>query len=164
MSEHFNTRQTLIAKIKDQYDEQSWDEFVNFYKPYIYVVVRNMGIDTKDIEDVCQKILLVIWTDLPKFKYEPQKCKFRTWMNQITFNCTRNFRRRDQAYQKRNNKAALDCDEAAIIEPEVNDLMEREWKKHITQLALDNIRASLINFPIGTSLDLSSALAIERWQ
>lgn len=143
MSEHFNTRQTLIAKIKDQHDEHSWEEFVSYYKPYIMVVVQNMGVKSADLEDVVQKILLVIWKNLPSFKYDPQKCKFRTWMNQITYNCTRNAQRSDSSYEKRNLKMALDNEVNSTIEPDVNDLMEREWKRHMTQLALDNIRPSV---------------------
>ena len=143
MSEYFNTRHTLIAKIQDQHDDKSWEEFVAFYRPYIYTVVKSMSLPTQEIEDVSQAILLALWERLPSFKYEPQKCKFRTWMNGITFNIVSNAKRKDHSYKKRNSKYALESGSQLPIEPEINKLMDSEWKKHMTQLAIDNIRPAV---------------------
>ena len=59
--ESFNTRQTLIAKIRNQHDDRSWEEFVYFYERYIFVVVNKMGVSYQECEDLVQKVLLVLW-------------------------------------------------------------------------------------------------------
>ena len=143
MSKAYHTRQTLIAKIKNQHDEQSWEDFVRYYQRYIYVVVADMGVPNRDVEDVCQRILLVLWEKLPEFQYEPSKCKFRTWMNRVTFNCVSNYRRTDSSYQKKVAKFSADHEDDLSIDPEIDKTMEVQWKKHMTQLALDNIRDSV---------------------
>ena len=37
------TRQTLLQKIKDTHNEDSWNEFVAIYRPYIFVIIKNLG-------------------------------------------------------------------------------------------------------------------------
>lgn len=143
MSEALNTRQTLIERVQDQTDENSWEEFVSLYSPYIYVVCKNLGVLPHDIEDVKQKILVRVWKGLPDFKYDPQKCKFRTWVNSIVFNCARNHMRSKKSYQARNQKYNFEMGNQSSSKTEVEDLMEKEWKKHIAQLALDNIKDSV---------------------
>ena len=36
------TRLTLINRIKNKFDDQSWEEFSEIYRPYIAVIIRNM--------------------------------------------------------------------------------------------------------------------------
>ena len=142
MSEYYRTRQTLIAKIKDQHDDRSWEEFVVFYKPYIHVVLADVGVASEDIEDLCQNILLTLWEKLPSFNYEPKKCKFRTWMNIYTINMARNYKRKNGAYRSRNTKYAEENIQESM-DPEIAESMESEWKKHVTNMALNNIRSSM---------------------
>ena len=55
-----NTRQTLIAKIRNQHDEGAWDDFVNFYRPYIATVITKMGVTQRATDDVIQKVVTVM--------------------------------------------------------------------------------------------------------
>ena len=87
------TRQTLIQKICNQYDDDAWNDFVSLYKGYIYIVIRKMNIPHDQVADLLQEILLKLWNKLPEFKYEPNKAKFRTWLNRITKNHVLNYLR-----------------------------------------------------------------------
>jgi RNA polymerase sigma factor (sigma-70 family) len=143
MNNSYNTRQTLIAKIKDQHDETSWEEFIRLYERYIYVVVMKMGVPVKDVEDVCQRILLVIWEKLPDFEYEPKKCKFRSWMNRVTFNCVSSYKRSDYYHKKKLELFSAENAEELSLSSELDQSMEVQWKQHMTKLALDNISHEL---------------------
>ena len=68
--EHF-TRQTLLQKIKDVQNEDSWNEFVEIYRPHIYVIIKNLGVRTDEIEDHVQSTMVICWQKLPDFHYEP---------------------------------------------------------------------------------------------
>ena len=62
MNQARNTRQTLLLKIRDQYNEDAWEEFIAFYRPYVYRVVLNLGqIQVVDREDIIQEVLLIAW-------------------------------------------------------------------------------------------------------
>ena len=142
MSSDYNTRHTLIAKIRNQHDDHSWEDFVYFYKRYIYVVIVKMGVSHQDAEDLVQRVLLALWEKLPSFEYEPNKCKFRTWMNQITRNTV-------IAYFRKQKRHKNDLERAASIrlnesdehnEPEIYNMAENEWKLHVSNLAWENIK------------------------
>ena len=142
MSEHFNTRQTLIAKIKDQHDHKSWEDFVYFYERYIYLVVHNLGVPTSDVEDLVQKVLINLWEKLPEFQYQPGKCKFRTWMTTVIRNITYNYFRASSRYQKRLENAAEEMDDDSGM-PDIYKVAEDNWKDHIANLAWENIKENL---------------------
>ena len=42
-NQNYNTRQTLLAKIKNNHDESSWADFTYYYQQYIYNIVRKMN-------------------------------------------------------------------------------------------------------------------------
>ena len=131
MSSDYNTRHTLIAKIRNQHDDHSWEDFVYFYQRYIYVVIAKMGVNNQDVEDLVQRVLLALWEKLPSFEYEPNKCKFRTWMNQITRNTVIAYFRKQQRYKNDLDRAAsirLNEEDPEQSEPEVYNMAEKEWK------------------------------------
>lgn len=139
----FNTRQTLIAKIRNQHDDRSWEEFVYFYERYIFVVVNKMGVSYQECEDLVQKVLLVLWEKLPDFEYTPDKCKFRTWMNTIIRNVVVGYFRKSKRRANDVERASLqrlnqNPDEFDI--PEIYGVAETEWKLHISNLAWENIK------------------------
>jgi len=135
------TRLTLIQRAQDQSDEAAWSEFVEIYKNYIYVIIRKMGINDKDCEDILQQVLLKLWKTLPDFEYGKNKSKFRTWLGTITHSSTMDFFRR-QASQDRRIEGATNAQMThlnTINKPEIEEMAEREWRLYITNLAMNNI-------------------------
>ena len=65
----YKTRETLLEKIKDKHDEESWEDFVFYYKGFIYVVCRKMNLNHHDSEEIVQNVLLASWDALPDFTY-----------------------------------------------------------------------------------------------
>ena len=94
MTEHFHTRMTLIAKLRNQHDEKSWEEFIHFYQKYIQVLIVKDGVPSKDVDDLTQKVLLKLWKNLPEFNYQPHKCKFRSWMRVVVGNMVTSYFRK----------------------------------------------------------------------
>ena len=71
------TQKTLLIKLRDQHDEASWHRFIDYYKNYIYVVIKGLGVGHSELDDVSQAILVKLWKNLPEFDYEPEKGTFR---------------------------------------------------------------------------------------
>ena len=135
-----NTRKTLIQKICNQYDENSWESFVEIYQPYLYVIIRRMNIPHDEIADLLQNILLKLWKKLPEFTYEPNKAKFRTWLFGITKNHVLNYLRDKQYKSKKKDIFCIDQDRAN--ESEIDLLMTKEWENYIANKAMERVRAS----------------------
>ncbi len=140
--QNMKTRQTLLLKLRNKFDENSWEEFVNIYKPYIQAVVRNIGVNEADIDDVSQQVMLAAWEQLPKFKYEVSKGRFRSWLTAVTKNTAKNFFRHkyrhvDRIKEHLASGGANEIDR--ITSPEVDTIAEKEWEKYITDMAWERI-------------------------
>lgn len=169
MSNQYNTRQTLLAKLKDQHDQRSWEEFVALYERYIYLVIYNVGVPHNDVDDLAQKVLLKLWKSLPDFDYQPGKCKFRTWMTTVIKNSCYNYFRTKQSYDRKLDSAANE-NTSTVSMPDVYELAEKNWKEHISNLAWENIkdnlaesnRKSFLMMAEGKSVDeISKALGLK---
>ncbi|MDD7985111.1 sigma-70 family RNA polymerase sigma factor [Lentisphaera marina] len=135
----YYTRQTLLQKIKDVYSEDSWNEFVEIYRPYIYHVIKTFGVKAHEIEDHVQTTLIVCWQKLPEFQYEPDKGRFRYWLSRIAkytvSNHSRKYRRRAELDQE--------IEIPTSLSPEIEEISDREWKMFISKMAWDNIKDDL---------------------
>lgn len=138
-----NTRLTLIQKISKEQDEKLWEEFVHYYKRYLYVVIRNMNMAHHDTEEIVQTVMLKVWDKLRDFQYQPSKGKFRYWLCTIARNCVIDFVRKQQSQTRRTEglKEKEQSNDLSNIEmPEVEEIAEREWQNYIANMALENIR------------------------
>ena len=137
----YNTRATLIQRVQNQQDEQSWAEFVEIYRRYIYAIIRSMNISEHDTEDILQQVLINLWNSLPKMDCQKIK-RFRSWLSTVTKNCVTDFIRKRTREANRLEKAAKDNTLTylkTIRLPEIDSIAEREWEIHLTNLALNNI-------------------------
>ena len=138
MSKPLNTRQTLLFKIRNQYDDSAWDEFIHFYRPYVYRVIQNLNCKSSDIEDILQEVMLIAWKMLPEFEYDSSKGRFRSWLCTVA-------RRTFFTFVNRSNKNEVFEDVikseelSSGIDPEIEDISRREWEKHIADMAWESI-------------------------
>jgi RNA polymerase sigma factor (sigma-70 family) len=131
-----NTRLTLLEKIRDRHDEQSWEEFVDTYRPFVYSVCRQMKLNHHDSEELTQDVLLKLWDKLPEFQYS-QNGRFRGWLCTITGNVVKNFFR---SHQRRTERQQKYCENDADFMPEIEKIAEKNWKKYAVVRAMENIR------------------------
>jgi RNA polymerase sigma-70 factor (ECF subfamily) len=139
--DQYNTRATLIQRVQNQHDEQSWEEFVRVYRRYIYAIIRSMNISEHDTEDILQQVLINIWNSLPKMDCDKIN-RFRSWLSTVTKNAVTDFIRKRTREAKRLEKAGQD-DTLTYLKtirlPEIESIAEKEWEIHLTNLALENI-------------------------
>ena len=133
------TRQTLIQRIKNQYDESSWREFIEVYRPYIAAIIRNMNVKEDEIDDHVQSVLIICWQKLPTFEYDPFKGKFRYWLSRISSYTVNNHIRK----LARRNELSEKVDIPMSIPPEIEKMAETEWKSFIAKMAWENIVSEL---------------------
>ena len=131
MSDNLNTRLTLIERVKKLKDDNSWEDFVLYYKGYIFAVIQGMGMSNQDAEDLSQKVLLKLWKNLPDYEYRPGSCKFRTWLCTVIRSEVYSWLRSRQSQDRRieNYKNNLNDDSFSV--PEIEKIADHEWKDHI---------------------------------
>ena len=141
----WNTRQTLLEKIRDKHDENSWEDFVFYYKQYIYVVVRSMNLTHHDAEEIVQMVLLKVWEKLPDFQYDREKGRFRGWLCRVTGNIVKNFLRSRKSQINRVEKLKQQEEINylnSVSLPEIEKIASREWETYIANIAWKNIENS----------------------
>ncbi|WDE98681.1 RNA polymerase sigma factor [Lentisphaera profundi] len=140
----YNTRHTLIAKIREQHNEQSWEEFTALYKAYLYSVVIRMGASESDRDDLVQKALIEIWKSLESFEYVPGEGKFRNWIYGVTKNVCLGHFRSSKRYNNKIQRAGEDTAFHPLADESSKDeIEESEWKKHIFKLSWQRIEGEL---------------------
>jgi RNA polymerase sigma factor (sigma-70 family) len=140
----WNTRQTLLEKIRDKHDETSWEDFVYYYKNYIYVVVRSMNLNHHDAEEIVQLVLVKVWDKLPDFQYDSEKGRFRGWLCRVTGNLVKNYLRSRKSQTNRVEKMKEQTPDYldGVSVPEIDVIADREWENYIANMAWNNIENS----------------------
>ena len=133
MDDPYKTRKTLIQRLKENHDEQSWEEFLRIYRPYIHAVIRNMNISENDADDIVQQVMLKVWNKIGEKDEDPSK-RFRNWLSTVTSNCVKNYIRKRVLDAERLEKAQRDDANSylnTIRLPDLDRIAEREWRVHM---------------------------------
>jgi RNA polymerase sigma-70 factor (ECF subfamily) len=94
------TSTSLIARVRDPQDSQSWQEFVQLYEPLLYSYVRGRGLEASEARDVVQDVFIVLLRALPTFELDNRKGRFKTWLWQVTMNAVADHCRRTRSRQR----------------------------------------------------------------
>ena len=142
-SDPYQTRMTLIRRVQNPLDETSWEDFIQIYQGYAYAIIRNMNINPSDAEDLVQQLMVKLWTKIPEMDIE-QIRSFRGWIARTTRNMVIDFIRKKTRETHGLDGAKQDSTKSylnAIRLPEIEQIAEREWKLHLTNLAMQNIQS-----------------------
>ena len=139
-NDQLNTRLTLMARIKDKHDEESWQEFVNYYKQYVYNITRSMNLSHHDATEIVQLIMVKMWNKLPEFDVDSIRGKFRNWLYTVTANQVKDYIKARDRKNTRHQKAEQEKSYLGNISvPEVERIAKREWENYIAQLAWEKV-------------------------
>lgn len=108
VSTGYTTRPSQLRKLGEQ-DEAAWREFYNKYKAMIWAIGARMGLSDSDREDLLQDVAVVCCNRLKNFYYDPEKCRFRSFLFGIVRNVAFNIRRKNQKLG-RSDQLARDYD------------------------------------------------------
>src|SRR5712691_3731223 len=78
------TRPSLLQRLKSGDDLQSWQEFYRTYGGLIRFFAVKAGLTADEAEEVVQETAIGVARGLPEFVYDPQVCRFKTWLLNLT--------------------------------------------------------------------------------
>ena len=136
--EQWKTRQTLIDRARDPNDSQAWDEFTNYYANFIRMVLMQLRAPQDDLEDLSQTILVKLWQNLSTVKLDRDHARFRTWLGTVIRNTFYTHCSQAASRKRRDTNAAI----ANAVPPDIEDIIETEWRKHIIALVIERLNAS----------------------
>ena len=134
------TRPSLLLRLRDVDDADAWREFVRLYTPLVFGHCVRHGLQEADAADVSQEVMRVTAADMPKFQYDSQRGKFRSWLLQVT-------RHRLYKFYARNRRDPQPTSETAIerfleLEPSVDEQArwEEDYRKRLFTWATEKAR------------------------
>ena len=65
------TRQSLLERLCDLRDDDSWREFYRTYWKLIYRAATSAGLSSEEAEDVVQETMISVARRMETFRYEP---------------------------------------------------------------------------------------------
>lgn len=133
----WTTRKSLIERVLNG-DEESWDTFYANYSRLIYAIGEKSGLSADDCEDLLQEVMRTIFNNKDCFRYDSATGKFRTYLTGIVKHKVCDF------YRKRDDRmVAMDeesLQETAEPANRLDDVCTEEWKNHILNVALMELR------------------------
>lgn len=90
MSSFPETRYSLIARLERADDEEAWREFLAIYRPIVYRIARQRGLQHADAEDLAQQVFSAVGRAIRSFQPDPARGRFRSWLARIAQNATIN--------------------------------------------------------------------------
>jgi RNA polymerase sigma-70 factor (ECF subfamily) len=82
--EFIPTRRSLLTRLKQWDDQESWRDFFDTYWKLIYGVARKSGLEDTEAQDVVQETVASVARRMPEFKYDPAIGSFKSWLLRLT--------------------------------------------------------------------------------
>ena len=140
------TRQSLLSRLRDWQDHDGWREFFDTYWRLIYRVARQAGLDDTRAQDVVQNTFIYLARRMPKFRYDPGRGSFKSWLRRVTRSRISVFLRRAEAKEPPLPQLSLEEDDVGVWEsvPDpagevLDEIWQREWEENLLKAALRRI-------------------------
>jgi RNA polymerase sigma-70 factor (ECF subfamily) len=82
--EFLPTRLSLLARLKDWGDQESWQECFDTYHRLIHSVALRAGLEQAEAQDVVQETVLTVAKRIGAFRADPERGSFKAWLLVIT--------------------------------------------------------------------------------
>lgn len=142
------TRQTLLERLKELGDDDSWRDFFNTYWTLIYEVALKSGLTETEAEEVVQETVISVARKIPSFQYDPSKGSFKGWLLNLTrWRITDQLRKRPA-----NQHVPLPNSDGTTITSGIEEIggscnfetvWDQEWERNQFALALDRVKAKV---------------------
>jgi RNA polymerase sigma-70 factor (ECF subfamily) len=184
MDEAIPTRQSLLGRLKDWNDQESWQVFFDTYWRLIYNAAMRAGLDDAEAQDVVQETILSVSKKLPGFEYDPAKGSFKGWLLTMTrWRITDQLRRRtpETGQPGPERLSPTSTAQTATIErlPDpagsvLDALWDEEWEGNLLAAAVERVKKKVapreyqvFDFYVSQKLPVSQvarALRVNRGQ
>jgi RNA polymerase sigma-70 factor (ECF subfamily) len=145
--EFIPTRYSLLSRLQNWDDQESWKDFFDTYWRLIYSIALKSGLTDAEAQDVVQETVICVARDISKFKRDPRLGSFKGWLRNLT-----RWRIADQLRRRNPNAFGEEPSSngnASVVEPaEIPDpldaglenIWEAEWQSNLMAAALERVK------------------------
>ena len=138
---HFNnetTRSSVLKAVADTENEAAWQRLFDLYAGFVFSIARSKGLKPEDADDIVQMVFSDLARNLPTFKYDRAKGRFRSYLAGLV-----HWRVMDRLKAgKRDMELMASFEEEAKATSSADDeaFEEREWQAAALEEALRRIK------------------------
>lgn len=134
---HSNTTKASHLRRMREMEDAAWEEFYGKYRSMIAAVGKKHGLAPGDCDDLMQQVTAVMCERLRTFVYEPEKCRFRSFLYRVAANLSYNIRRK-----KRKAAAALPAT-PDYTEPDIDLAFMKEYENYLLGRSFELLKRSM---------------------
>ena len=147
--EFIPTRQSLLSRLKNWDDQESWKVFFDTYWKLIYSAAIKAGLTDAEAQDAVQETVISVMKSMPEFKYDAKNGSFKAWLLRLTrWRIVDQFRKR-----QRGIAPAGDSDTStgtAVIEGMIDPagskleaVWNEEWESNLVDAAVERVKTKV---------------------
>jgi len=146
------TRWTLIKRLKNWDDQESWREFFEIYWKLIFGVATKAGLNHDEAQEVVQTTVMSVCKNIKEFKADPSAGSFKAWLLKLTrWRITDQLRKRPPDFDARVHRPSqgdAGGDHATPTEENIPDpagnfleaIWDEEWAKNLVDAAMEKLK------------------------
>lgn len=149
MADWNSTRKSLLCKLKNWDDQESWREFFNTYSRLVYSVALKSGLTDSEAQEVVQETFIAVAKKLPEFKYDPEIGSFKSWLLHTTqWRIVDQLRKRKKQaqFQSRCGTETGTSQIERVPDPaslNLDALYETEWRDSLFSFAVEKVKGKV---------------------
>ena len=139
---HFNnetTRSSVLKAVADTENTAAWNRLFDLYAGFVFSMARHKGLKPEDADDIVQVVFADLARNLPTFKYDREKGRFRSYLAGLV-----NWRVMDRLKaSKRDAELKANFWKEAKSAGGDDDFSEREWQAAAMEESLRRMKPSV---------------------
>jgi RNA polymerase sigma factor (sigma-70 family) len=143
------TRQTLLVRLRDVDNHESWKDFFDTYWKLIYGTAVRAGLTDSEAQEVVQETVIAVARNIPDFRYNPAIGSFKGWLLKLTrWRIMDQLRRRHREMElgRWKSETSNPNEIEAVAEPEKTSLesfWNEEWETNVVGAAIERVKNSV---------------------
>ena len=139
------TRYSLLSRLKDWDDNESWRVFFDTYWRLIYVMALKAGLTRTEAQEVVQETVICVAKDIQKFKRDRRLGSFKGWLRNLTrWRIADQFRKRTRLARADDSGAERPFQPVEALPDLANEHdesdWEEEWQSHLLRTAMQRVK------------------------
>ena len=147
VEETIPTRHSLLSRLKDWQDQESWKVFFDTYWRLIYHAARKAGLTEAEAQDAVQETVISVMKKMPGFEYEKTGGSFKAWLLQLTsWRIVDQFRKRLQGAEQSHAESRTSTRTSTVErvpDPaglQLEAIWNEEWEANLMEAAIERVK------------------------
>ena len=138
------TRDSLIAQIRNPADQEAWEQFVQIYRPVVKRIAIKRGLQPADAQDLSQQVLISVAGAIGRYQKSSESVRFRHWLRRVARNAIINAITRQPADVATGGSAVLDLlDDVQQPDEATAELIALEYRRELYLRAAEMVRVDV---------------------